>query len=157
MTDDSIANKLIKSIEEIGAETVKDAAQQTATITESIITGKELLGNIKPMTEEEFNQKKAEDEKKKEEESKNLTGRNVEAEIEQIRSDKKEEEEKQEKFLEQIKQQQQEEEKEKQQLIASGNTQRELAKMRMMPQGKKKSMPDQSQMSQTAEFKGKID
>jgi hypothetical protein len=159
MTDDAILKQVVKGLGEIGTETVKEAAKQTAVITESVITGKELVGSAKPMTEEEFNQKKAEDEKKKEEEVKNLTGRNIEAEIKQVRDDKTEEERKQEEFLGQIKQQREAEEQERARLAvaAPGNAKREAAKRQMAPQGKKTNQPDPAAMSQTAEFKGKVD
>lgn len=163
MADSSIPKQVLNNLGQIVEETGKEAVKQTLKVTDSVITGKELLGDIKPLSEEELAQKKAEDERKKQEEMAALgrpqqePGRNVEAEIEQVREAKNKEEEEQEKFLEQIKQQREAEEQEKQQLVAEGNNQRTLAKMRMMPQGKKKSMPDQTQMSQTSEFKGKID
>jgi hydroxylamine reductase (hybrid-cluster protein) len=159
MTDGSIPKQVLQNLGQIAEETSKEALKQTVEMTNSVITGKELLGNIKPMTEEEFNQKKAEDENKKQEEMKNLTGRNVEAEIKQVRGDKKEEEEKQEKFLEQIRQQREAEERERAQLAvaAPGNAKKEAAKRQMAPHGKKTSQPDPAAMSQTAEFKGKID
>ncbi len=163
MTDNNIPKQVVQNLGKIVEETGEGLVKQTLTVADSIITGTELVGNLKPMSESELAAKKAEDEKRKQEEMAALnnpkpeTGRNVEEEIEQVRDEKQKEAEEQEKLLEQIKQQREAEEKEKQQLIIQDKSQRELAKIRMMPQGKKKSAPDQSQMSQTSEFKGKID
>jgi len=159
MTDEPILTKVLKTLGEVGGEAVKEGVKQAGVVTETVISGKELLGDIKPMTEAQYNQKKMEDEKKKEAEMKKISGRNVEAEIEQVRESKKEEAEKQEKFLEEIKQQREAEEQERAQLAVTmpGNAKREAAKRQMAPQGKKNNQPDPAAMSQTAEFKGKID
>lgn len=159
MADDAILKKVVKDLGEVGLEASKEAVGEAGKITESIITGTELLGNIKPLTELELTQKKAEDEKKIQEETKNITGRNVEEEIKQVRVEKSQEEQREEQMLEQIKQQREAEEAERQQLIlVPGNSKREAAKTQFAPGKRKKQQPDLTQMSQTGEFKGgKID
>ncbi len=164
MTDDSILKQVVKGLGEVGEETLKETVNEAITIGESVITGKELLGDIKTMDEGEMAQKKAEEERKKQEELakiRNIPGRNVEGEIKQVVQEKKsEEEEKEREFLEKIKEQREAEERERQQMEAEepGNAKREAAKKQMAPGKKKSSQPDTAAMSQTSEFKGgKID
>ena len=159
MTDDAIIKKVIKGLGEVGLETGKEAVGEAGKITESIITGTELLGNIKPLTEAELAQKKAEDGKKIQEETKTLMGRQVDEEIKQVRAEKSQEEQKEEQFLKQIQQQREAEEAERQQMTEiPGNSKREAAKTQFAPGKRKKQQPDLAQMSQTSEFKGgKID
>jgi len=165
MTDDAIIKKVIKGLGEVGLETGKEAVGEAGKITESIITGTELLGNIKPLTEAELAQKKAEDEKKITEEGTAVAkamanqGRNVGEEIKQVRAEKSQEEQKEEQFLKQIQQQREAEEAERQQMTeVPGNSKREAAKTQFAPGKRKKQQPDLAQMSQTSEFKGgKID
>jgi hypothetical protein len=160
MTDDAILKKVLDNLGQIATETGKETVKQAGQVTESIITGKELLGDIKPLSEEELAKKKAEDERKVQEEMKNIPGRNVESEIKQISDEKKrEEEEKERQLLEQVRQQREAEEAERQQLTEMpGNAKREAAKTQFAPGKRKKQQPDPSQMSQTSEFKGgKID
>jgi hypothetical protein len=90
-----------------------------------------------------------------------MSTRGVENEMEQIRHQKEKEEEEKEKYFEKMKEQQ---EREKQQQIENSELMMESTnpakqkKSRGSAFGhKKKSQPDQSQMSQTSEFKGKID
>jgi hypothetical protein len=107
----------------------------------------------------EYDQKKIDDEKNKKEEISKLVGRNLEGEVKQIKDEKKQKEEEEERvMLENIRRQRETEEIERAQMAqASGNAKREAAKQQMQPHGKKTSLPDPSQMSATAEFKGKID
>lgn len=160
---DSIPKKVLLGVGEIGVETVNEGTKQAVEMVNNIITGQELVGNVKPMSEEEMSYARAEDERKKQEELKkiqNISGRNVEAEIKEIVSEKKNiEEEKEGDFLEKIKLQREAEERERNNLIQEpGNAKREAAKTQFAPGKRKKQQPDASQMSQTNEFKGgKID
>ncbi len=160
---DSIPKKVLQGVAEIGVETVKEEAKQAVEIVNTIITGQELVGNARPMSEAEMAKAKAEDEKKKQEELKkiqNIPARNVEAEIKEIVEEKKNnEEEKEREFLEKIRLQREAEEAERNNLSeVPGNAKREVAKTQFAPGKRKKQQPDVSQMSQTSEFKGgKID
>ena len=163
MDDNNIPKKVIQGIGEIGLETVKEGTKQATEMLSTIITGQELIGNARPMSEEEIAKAKAEDERKKQEELnkiQNIPGRNVEAEIKEIASEKKNSEEKKEQeFLEKIRLQREMEEKERENFVEMpGNTKRESAKTQFAPGKRKKQQPDATQMSQTSEFKGgKID
>ncbi len=166
MDDNNIPKKVIQGIGEIGAETVKEGTKQATEMLNTIITGQELVGNAKPMNEEELAQARTEDERKKEEEVNRLRqasasqGRNVEAEINEIVDEKKKsEEEKERDFLEKVKLQREAEERERENFVEMpGNAKREAAKTQFAPGKRKKQQPDASQMSQTSEFKGgKID
>jgi len=160
---DSIPKKVLQGVGEIGVETVKEGTKQVTEMLNTIITGQELIGNAKPMSEEEMAKAKAEDERKKQEELnkiQNIPGRNVEAEIKEIVSEKKKsEEEKENEFLEKIRMQREIEERERENLVdIPGNVKREAAKTQFAPGKRKKQQPDATQMSQTSEFKGgKID
>lgn len=164
MTDDSILKQVVKGLGKVGEETLKQAVDEVVTVGESVITGQELVGDAKAMSEEEMAKAKAEEERKKQEELakiRNIPGRNVEGEIKQVVQEKKsEEEEKEREFLEKIKEQREAEERERRQMEAEepGNAKREAAKKQMAPGKKKSSQPDTAAMSQTSEFKGgKID
>lgn len=169
MSDDKILKQVLQGIKDIGVETVKETGQQAEKMTDSVITGKELLG-IKPMSEPELAQKKAEDERKKQEEMARLQaqmkepGRNVESEMKEVRSEEEQQKkQEEEKFLEQIRLQREAEEAERTALAAGGGestnpAKRKKARGSAFVQGKKKSSaPDPSQMSQTAEFSGKME
>lgn len=163
---DSIPKKVLQGVGEIGVETIKEGTKQAAEMLSTIVTGQELLGNARPMSEEEMAKAKAEDERKKQEELNRLhqasasQGRNVEAEIKEIVDEKKKsEEEKENEFLEKIRMQREIEERERENFVEMpGNVKREAAKTQFAPGKRKKQQPDASQMSQTSEFKGgKID
>jgi len=167
--NNQIIKDLGKGFKQLGVETAEKLVEETGKIAESIITAKELLGDIKPLDEQELAQRKAEDEKKKQEEMSRLrqgfggqAGRGVEGEMERIRQQKeKEEEEKEKMFLENLKRQR---EIERQNQMAnfelmgeSTNPAKQKKSRGSAFANKKKQQPDQSQMSQTSEFKGKID
>ncbi|MBU1118172.1 hypothetical protein KKD37_04400 [Patescibacteria group bacterium] len=161
MVDDNILKKVVKGLGEVGAETIKESGKQAVDIVSGVITGKELVGNMDPMSDQEMAQAQAKDERQKQEEMakmQNLAGRNVEAEIKEVvREKESEEEQKEREFLENIKRQREAEEAERQSLEEPGNDEREAKKRQFAPGPKKKS-PDPSQMSATSEFKGgKID
>ncbi len=161
MSDDAIGKKVLSTMGQLGLETGKEILKEGGKIGETIISGKELLGNIKPMTEEEYKLKAEEEGKKSDKEMSDLRqniggGRNVEAEIENVRRQREEEEkEKEEKILEEVRQQREIEAMELASLETPGNSKRSAAKMQGVKG--KKSAPDPAAMSATAEFKGKVD
>jgi len=153
-----------KGFKQLGQETAEKLVEETGKIAESVITARELLGDIKPLNDQEMAQKKAEDEKKKQEEMNKLrsqmSGRNVESEMEQLRRQQEKEEEEKEKYFEKEKERQ---EWERQQqiensdlMMESTNPSKQKKSRGSAMSHKKKSQPDQSQMSQTSEYKGKI-
>lgn len=162
----SIFKKVVKGLGEIGKETVEKGVGGVVEITQSVITGQELLGDLKPVDAQEMdNIRKKEDEEKEQEMARIRAaamgqGRNVEEEIKAVRSEREREDEEKEKiFLENIKQQREAEERERQEWTEiPGNAKKEAAKRQFTPGKRKKQLPDASQMSQTSEFKGgKID
>lgn len=154
-----------KGFKQLGVETAEKLVVETGKIAESVITAKELLGDIRPLNEEELTQKKAEDERKKQEEmnkiKSQMSGRGVENEIEQIRHQKEKEEEEKEKYFEKMKEQQERDRQRQTEdsnlMMESSNPAKQKKSRGSAFANKKKQQPDQSQMSQTSEFKGKID
>jgi hypothetical protein len=150
-----------KGFKQLGQETAEKLVQETGKIAESVITAQELLGDIRPLNDQEIAQKKAEDERKKQEEMSHLrqgfggqAGRNVESEMEKIRQQNEKEEEERERYFESIK-----EEQEKQMQEQDVGMEFLVSKKPMKNKGgnpHKKQQPDSSQMSQTSEFKVKI-
>lgn len=166
MTDQNILKQVVKGIGEIGEKTVETGVKEGVNITQSVISGQELLKGVKKLDEREEQQLKDQEEAKKKEEMDRLRntpayqGRDVEGEIKEIRDKKTaEEEEEQKQFLEQIRLQREAEAQEREELLEEpNNTKREAAKTRFAPGKRKKQAPDAAQMSQTSEFKGgKID
>jgi len=164
-----MANQIVKGIGQglgkLGLETMEKAAEEGGRILESTITGKELLGLDNTMTPEQIAQVKAEDEKQKNEEIRKIKaqmsgGGNLEREMEEARLRKERMEEQQEKT--------EEENEEKQEEYEEWQRDQEAAEVMMQSTnpskqrksrgdaGRKKKQPDLSQMSQTQEFKGKI-
>lgn len=158
-----IVNDFGKGFKQLGVETVEKLVQETGKIAESVITAGELLNDIKPMSDNELNQKKNEDERKKQEELARLRqgyggqGRNVDSEVKQISDQKKKEEDEKEKiFLENLRRQREEERRQQE------NNGMDLMGSKKHHKDKggnkhKTQQPDETQMSQTAEYKGKID
>ena len=153
-------NKIIsdfgKGLKQLGEETGKELINQTGKIAESIITGKELLGDIVPMGEQEMEQKKKEDEGKKQKEISDvrcqISGRNVEAEMEQIRNEKEEKEKEEERlFLENLKRQREEERAEMESMVVEPESKRSRGKTVAGNKAKKEDM------SQTREYIKKPD
>lgn len=150
-----------KGFKQLGVETVEKLVEETGKIVESVITAGELLSDIKPMSDNELDQKKAEDERKKQEEMNKLrnqmSGRNVDSEVKQISDQKKKEEDEKEKmFLENLRRQREEERRQQE------NNGMDLMGSKKHHKDKggnkhKTQQPDETQMSQTAEYKGKID
>ncbi len=160
-----IINDFKKGFKQLGQETAEKLVEETGKIAESIITAQELLGDIKPLNDQEIAQKKVEDEKKKQEEMTKLrsqiSGRSVESEMEQLRRQKENEEEEREKYFEKEKERQEWERQQQMEnselMMESTNPSKQRKSRGSAMSHKKKSQPDQSQMSQTSEFKGKID
>ena len=160
-----IVNDIGKGLKQLGQETVEKMAEEGGKIVETVMTAQELLGDIKPLSDEEMAQKKSEDEKKRQKEisdmKSQMSGRNVESEMKQLRQEKEKEEEEKEKYY-----QREKEEKERQRqmqmessndlMMESSNPAKQKKSRGSAFANKKKSQPDQSQMSQTSEFKGKI-
>jgi len=150
-----------KGLGQLGQETVEKLVEETGKIVESIITPQELLRGITPLTDQEMAQKTAEDERKKQEEMNKLrsqmSGRPVENEMERLRHKQEKEKEEREKYFENMKDQQ-----EKKRQIQEENMSMDLMTPKKHHKDKggnkhKTQQPDATQMSQTAEFKGKID
>ncbi len=157
-----IINDFGKGLKQLGQETVEKLVENTGKILDPTITAQELLGDVKPLNDQEMAQKKAEDERKKQEEMARLRqglggqGRSVENEMEKIRNQKEKEEEEKQKYFEKVKERK---EWEKQQQMAADMENIQPKKQHIDKGGNKHKtqQPDPSQMSQTAEFKGKID
>jgi len=156
---DNIPTKILNAIQEAGTEIAETGIKGTEQVLSTVITGQELVGDAKPMSETEMAKAKIEDEKKSQEEIKNISGRNVESEIKEVVEEKKsKEEQEQEDFLRKIKEQREAEEAERNSFVNEPVNQEKEAKKRQFAPGPKKKTPDPSQMSQTSEFKGgKID
>jgi len=158
--NNQIIKGLGKGFKQLGQEIVEKLVDNTVKIAEPIITAQELLGGINPMSDQEMAQKKAEDERKKQEEMNKLrsqmSGRNVEDEMKRIRNQKEKEEEEKEKYFQKVKERK---DWERQQQMAADmeNTQPKKQHVDKGGNKHKTQQPDPSQMSQTAEFKGKID
>lgn len=156
----SIPTQVLKGLKDLAKETAEKSVDEAGKIVTGVITGGELVGNIKPMTpEEETRNKKLEeiDKQKKLDEvrSQMERGRNVEAEMKQVVEEKdNEEKEKERIFLENLRKQREEEEAERQQLMPQGPKKRRGS---AFVQGKKKSQPQADQLTATGEFKGKVD
>ncbi|MDD2225321.1 MAG: hypothetical protein PHP97_04165 [Candidatus Shapirobacteria bacterium] len=157
-----VINDFKKGFKQLGQETVEKLVEETGKIAESVITAKELLGDIKPLSDEELAQKKGEDEKKKQEEMSRLrqgfggqAGRSVENEMEKIRHQKeKEDEEKGNIELENLKRQK---EMERQDQMVNLELMQPSKHHKDKGGNKRKTQqPDHTQMSQTSEYKGKI-
>ena len=93
---DPIVKKVLGSLGQIVTETVEKTAKETMNIASGVITGQELVGDIKPLSEEAMAKAKAEEEEKKQEELGRLRQgtsasqeRNVEKEMGEIRDEKK--------------------------------------------------------------------
>lgn len=181
MSDDKhqILQGIRKGLGELGSETLKKTAEHSEKIFESVITGKELLGLDNTMNQGEIDFQKREDDRKSQEEIKKLKGEigksgnkpeekqterkhDLEGEMETLRDQKEKEEEEKEKYYAQMKEQQKIQQQQQQAEYDSLNMESTNPVKQKKSRGsalarKKKSQPDQSQMSQTSEFKGKID
>jgi hypothetical protein len=161
-----IAKQWWQGIKSIGVETVEIAKKEGVKTVEGWITGKDWLGDLKPMEEGQYKQAKQQDETDRHKEIENIKnqimGRNVEKEIEEVRRQKTEEEEEQEKFLQQLQAQRMAEEQEKQNMWAAFGESNNPAK-RKKKRGSafatgKRGKASQADMSETGEFKGgKVD
>jgi hypothetical protein len=163
----SIKNDFLKGFGELGEEIGEKTIKETGKIFEPIISTRELLGFIQPMSDEELKKKKEEDEKTKEDEIAKLkaamgSGRNLEEEIKRIREeeDAKEKQEEQE-FLENLKIKKEMEAQEEAEAMAMMTESSNPAKQKKsrgsaMAKGKN-GKASTSDMSATAEFFKKPD
>lgn len=152
--NNTIPGQVLKGLKDLAKETAEKSVDEAGKIVTGVITGGELVGNIKPMTPEEETRNKKLEEKKKQEELKQIR-RNVEGEIKQVRDEKEEKEKEEERlFLENVKKQREAEEAERQQLMPQGPKKKRGS---AFVQGKKKSQPQADQLTATGEFKGKVD
>lgn len=161
-----IAKNVITGLAKIGEETGRELVKETGKIGETIISGRELLGDIKPLTESEMAERKMEEERKKREEMAKMLqglgepGRKVEKEMEEVRSKKKEEEERQEKeFLAGLQRQREEEAKEREMMeaeVSSSSAKRKKKRGSAFLPGRKQGATAASQ-SATAEYFKKPD
>lgn len=184
MSDDKhkILKRVGKGLGQLGVETVEKLKEEGGRIAESVITGKQLLGLDNTMDKGELDFKMHEDKQRSAEEIRKLKGemsqkgggqeeeqkekrRDVEGEIKELVDQKKREEEEKERYYEEQKRKR-EEEKQRQEeeynnslnMESTNPAKQKKSRGSAFIQGKKrKSQPTQSQMSQTQEFKGKID
>ena len=150
--------KIVDTIEKTGEVVVNEVVKQTE------ITAKELLGDIKPVTDKELEEKKKVEEQKKQEELAKLRqdiaqGRKVESEMEKIRDEKKRTEEQKTKATLQAQQQlAQQQPVTNMEAVSANPAKRKKSRGSALMSGKqKKGQPDLQQMTQTGEVKGKID
>lgn len=166
--NNNIPQQVLQSLKQIGQETVEQTGKQLGKIIQGAISPRELLGDIGSMTPEEMAKKRTEEENKRQQEMAQLRaqmsgqGRNLEQEMEQIRREKEQKEkEAEETMLRQVQMQREQERQEIGNMLggeSANPAKRKKKRGSALATGKKKSQqPDQSQMSQTSEFKGKID
>jgi hypothetical protein len=149
-----------QGLKKVVEETAEKLGEEGQKILESTITGKELLGLDGGVTNNQISHEEQEDEIKKQEEIRKIKsemglGRDVEKEMEELRDQKEKEEEEKEKYFEEEKERQ-----EKEREIQEQNMNVDLLAPKKHHKDKggnkhKTQQPDASQMSQTAEFKGK--
>lgn len=162
----SIPKQVLQGLKQVTVETGKELVEETGKIAGGVVSTKEWLGDIKTMSDEEMNKKKQEEEKKKQEELTRLRqgfggqGRNVGQEIEQVRkeNEKVADEEKKAEQQAVLQQQQQASQQPVMETVSNNPAKQKKSRGSAFAGGKKKkSQPDMQQMSQTSEFKGKID
>ncbi len=155
-----VAGNVLKGLGELGKEAGEQLIREAVKIGETVVSGKELLGDIKPLSEAELMKKQDEDEAKKIGEIEKLKsattfGRNVEAEMEEVRKEReRKERETEEKMLEEVRRKREAERQEREQMEASMATNPHKAKKKrgsaFLP-GKKQGVTDANQ-SATAEY-----
>jgi len=178
MSDDKVLKGVVKGLGQIGMETVENVVQEGGKIVESIITGKELLGLERTMTDAELEQKKRQESIKSQHEIAKLKGevgkkkddqkdenkvkekpRNIEEELAQLRRQKEKEEEDKQRYYEEQKRQEEEQKRRQQEEYNSLNMESTNPAKQKKSRGsafinKKQHKPDMTEMSATAEFKG---
>lgn len=155
----SIPKQVLQGLKQVVVETGEQAAKEAVKAVDSVISGKDLVGDAK-----EINKKHEEELKRNDQEElaklRQGIGRNVEVEIKQVRDEKKrEEEEKERVFLENLRRQREAEQAE---MAAAMSVESANPAKRKKKRGSAfakggKSRPSQSDMSATGEFKGKVD
>jgi len=96
--NNNIPKKVFDTLGELGVETIKEGGKQAGEIAYGVISGKEWLGNIRPMSDEELQKKQQDEEKKRQEEMAKLrqsmsNSRNIESELTELRREEEREEE----------------------------------------------------------------
>lgn len=161
----TIPKQVLRGLKSIAEETVDqgiDNVKKAVGVVDSADNGQDLFPDIKEMNEEQKHQLEQNDQVKKQQEMTKLRqemglGRNLEAEMEEIRKQKQEEEKrKEEEFLENLKRQRMIEEEERQRLQEVQTPEHKKKKSRgsAFAHGKK---PSADQMSATGEFSKKPD
>lgn len=181
MGDDKIFKGLVRGLGQLGVETVEKATEEGQKIVETIITGKELLGLERTMSDSQLEQFKKQEEIKSQQEINKLRGevssdqggkdkknkdrpRNVEEELTELRRQReKQEEEKERYYQQQAEKQRQEREKQQSEYFdittESTNPSKQKKSRGSAFANKRKHKPDTDQVSATQEFNkgGKID
>jgi len=161
----TIPKQVLEGLKSITDETVEqgiDNVKKAVGVVDNSESGQDLFPDIKDMTNAQKQQLEQSDQVKKQAEMAKLRqemgqGRNVEAEIEEVRRQKEEEEKrKEEDFLENLKRQRMMEEQERQSLLEVQTPEHKKKKSRgsAFAHGKK---PSTDQMSATGEFSKKPD
>ena len=183
MGDNKILKGVVKGLGQLGLETIEKTSEEGQKIVESIITGKELLGLERTMSDTELEFHKQQEKTKSQEEIYKLKGqmsegkdnknseqktkdrpRNLEDELTQLRRQKEREEEEKVKYFEKQKQQKEVEEQQQREQYSYLNEESSNPSKQKKSRGsdfvnKKKHKPDTDQTSATQEFNkgGKID
>lgn len=146
MNSDSVINNTIKQIKDLGMETGREFVKAAGQITKGISAG-ELLGDIKPLSDEELKKKKEEEEKMKAK----LKGNNLDEEVRKLRDNEEREKKEKEKMEMEEKRRKEEEQRQAEMYVEMpGNPSRAKKKRggAFVPNDKK---------TQTAEFSKKPD
>lgn len=183
MSDDKILKGVVRGMAQLGMETIETASEEGGRIVESILTGKELLGLERTMSDTQLEQRKEQEKIKSQQEINKLKEemggkggeedskkkvkerpRNVEEEMIQLRRQQGKQEEEKAKYYEEQR------EKRENQIklvqteyndlgIESTNPSKQKKNRGSAFANKKKHKPDTSQTSATQEYKGggKID
>lgn len=174
MVKGQVVKGIGQGFKQLGTEVMEKATEESGKVFENIITGKELLGLERTMSESELDFQKKMDEREKDKEIKKLKGeingesevkektRDVEGEMEELRRQKEKEDEEKEEYYQKMKEGQRAEEQQQATeynalMMESTNPAKQKKSRGSALAHKKKSQPDQSKMSQTQEFNGKID
>ncbi len=153
--DNSIPKQVVKQLGELSEETAVEAVKAVGDIAKGVISGSQLVGDVAEISQDREQELERQDQEKLNQ----IRGRNVEAEIEEIRKQKKQQqEEKEKKFLEEVRQKREQERAEEARVmevmsVSSNPAKRKKSRGSAFAQGK----PKQSDMSATAEFKAGVD
>ncbi len=152
--------KVVQALGQVAEETSREMVRQAGKVVAGVVTGKDLVGDIKPMSEKEMVKKQTEDEAKKQQEMGQLRekGRDVEGEMQKVREEKKKKEEEEERqFLDNIKRQREAEDQERRSMVLMVSSPGKRKKKRGSAFVKKGKGASQSEMSATSEYSRKRD